>query len=457
LDSKMFGKLLWACLVLCQLNAVPGKIVVGMSADYPPFEFKQGEQIVGFDADLAKEIGKELGVEVELKDMAYSMLFNALDQGEIDLILSTVTISEERSKSFDFSIPYYFDTLAILHKSDQPISAANLKGKAIACQLGTSVMQAWLKSKSDDVKVVIMDAMVQMAESLKAGHFDGALMDATQAKEFVKNSQNLAFTIVGDAAEGSAVVLKKGSPLLAKVNAAISKSKENGTLKALENKWVGGNAHSAKHNLFTDLWFIAKGLPTTLSYSLFAMCIGGMLGVFWAVSRQLNFGVWAIAGTISVIRGTPFLLQLSFVYFSAPALLGIKLSVLVAGSLTLGINSAAYIAEILRSGLQSLPKGQFEACQALGISRWRSWKDIILPQVFCNVFPSLINEVVALTKETALVSVLGEMDVMRRAQTLAAETYNYFEPMCLAGLIYYLLIKTIEFIGKKLEQRWHHA
>ncbi|MCX7343256.1 MAG: ABC transporter permease subunit, partial [Proteobacteria bacterium] len=96
-------------------------------------------------------------------------------------------------------------------------------------------------------------------------------------------------------------------------------------------------------------------------------------------------------------------------------------------------------------------------CQALGISKWHTWKDIILPQVFRNVFPSLINEVVALTKETALVSVLGEMDIMRRAQALAAETYNYFEPMCLAGIIYYLLIKTIEFIGKKLEQRWHHA
>jgi polar amino acid transport system permease protein len=85
------------------------------------------------------------------------------------------------------------------------------------------------------------------------------------------------------------------------------------------------------------------------------------------------------------------------------------------------------------------------------------WKDIILPQVLRNVFPSLINEIVTLTKETALVSVLGEMDIIRRAQTLAAETYNYFEPMCLAGVIYYLLIKTIEFIGKTLEKRWHHA
>ena len=93
----------------------------------------------------------------------------------------------------------------------------------------------------------------------------------------------------------------------------------------------------------------------------------------------------------------------------------------------------------------------------MGISKWYSWKDIILPQVLRNVFPSLINEVVTLTKETALISVLGEMDILRRAQALAAETYDYFFPMCLAGLIYYVLIKTIEFVGKTIEKRWYHA
>lgn len=453
----MLVKFLWGCLVICQLIASPEKIIVGLSADYPPFEFKQGEEVVGFDVDLAKEIGKQLSVEIEFKDMAFAMLFKALDQGEIDIIISSVTASEKKSKNFDFSDPYFYDTWAILHKSNESFTKQNLDNKSIACQLGASGMQAWLKNQSKGVKIVLMDAMTQMAEAIKSGHIDGALMDATQCKEFVKNSKDLAFTVVGSTAMGTAVALKKESPMLGKINAAIAVLKKNGTLKNFENKWIDDNNQTVKRNVFSDLWFIAKGLPTTLSYSFFAMCIGAMLGIFWAVSRHLKFGSWLITGIISILRGTPFLLQLSFVYFSAPTLLGIKLSVLVAGSLTLGINSAAYLAEILRSGLQSLLKGQFEVCQALGVSKWHTWKDIILPQVFRNVFPSLINEVVALTKETALVSVLGEMDIMRLAQALAAETYNYFEPMCLAGIIYYLLIKTIEFIGKKLEQRWHHA
>jgi polar amino acid transport system substrate-binding protein len=455
----MWKIFLWAFLIVHQLNAAPGKITVGLSADYPPFEFKQGEEIVGFDVDLAKAIGKELGLEVEIKDMSFAMLFGALNAGEIDAIISSITINEENSKNYDFSAPYYFDTFAILHTAEKPVSKETLSGKSIACQMGTSGMQTWLKSQTSDAKIVLMDTMPQMAEALKAKHIDGALMDATQAKEFVKNSKNLSYTIVGNVSNGTGVVMKKGSPLKIQINTAIEVLKQKGILKNLESKWAEGNAEKQTHTVLNDFLFIAKGLPTTLTYSLLAIFLGGVLGVLFAISRHLNRGAinWAIISLISVIRGTPVLLQLSFVYFSAPTLIGVKLSVLTAGVLTLGINSAAYIAEILRSGLQSLPKGQFDAAQALGISKWHMWKDIILPQVLRNVFPSLINEIVTLTKETALVSVLGEMDIMRRAQTLAAETYNYFEPMCLAGVIYYLLIKTIEFIGKTLEKRWHHA
>ena len=448
-------KILWALLIVHQLCANPSEITVGLSADYPPFEFKQGEEIVGFDVDLAKAIAKELGANIEIKEMSFAALFNALNPGDIDLIISSATWSEEKSKKFDFSTPYFFDSLAILHKTGQSIESFN--EKSIACQLGTQGMQDWLKKEHPKAKIVLMDSMTQMAESVKAGHVEGAIMDATQTKEFVKNSKGLAYTAVGNTANGSCVVMKKGSKHLDAINNIINKFKSDGTLKALEKKWIDNSIQSTNHNLVNDFLFVVRGLPTTLAYSFLAIFFGGFLGVLMAVSRQLNHGTWAIASVVSVIRGTPVLLQLSFFYFAAPTLIGIKLSVLVAGVLTLSINSAAYIAEIFRSGLQSLPKGQFEACQALGISPFYTWKDIILPQVLRNVFPSLVNEIVTLTKETALVSVLGEMDVMRRAQALAAETYNYFEPMCLAGLIYYLLIKTIEFLGKILEKRWHHA
>lgn len=447
---------LWFALVCPQLVASPVKLIVGTSPDYPPFEFKQGEEVTGFDIDLINEVAKELGAEIQIKDMGFSALLNALKHDEIHLIISSVSSTEERKKTFDFSIPYYFDELVVLHKKDMPHTSDQLEGKTVACQMG-SAMHLWLIKNAPKSKILPMDLATQMAESLKIGHVDAVLIDGIQAKEFIKNAPELAYTVVGNSGEGCSVVLKKGSALLPKINNAITKLKNNGTIEQLEKKWIKEPAERLQHKLFDDFVFVARGLPTTLLYGFLSVFLGGILGIFFAVSRHLNFGTWLIQSLVSVIRGTPLLLQLGFIYFSLPSLIGVKLSVLAAGVLTLGLNSSCFMAEILRSGLQSLPKGQFEACQALGISNFHKWKDIILPQVIRNVFPSLMNEIVTITKETALISVLGEMDILRRAQTLAAETYDYFLPMTLAGIVYYLLVKSIEFIGSIIEKRWYHA
>ena len=131
----MLHKFLLLLFAVYQLMATPEKIIVGISADYPPFEFIKDGEIVGFDVDLSKEIGKQLGVKIEIKEMSFAALINAINPGDIDLIISSATWNEQKSKVFDFSAPYYFDTLAILHKSDSKID--NLNGKSIACQLGT--------------------------------------------------------------------------------------------------------------------------------------------------------------------------------------------------------------------------------------------------------------------------------------------------------------------------------
>jgi polar amino acid transport system permease protein len=143
---------------------------------------------------------------------------------------------------------------------------------------------------------------------------------------------------------------------------------------------------------------------------------------------------------------------LSFIYFIAPSILGFRLSFLWAGILAFGVNSSAYVAEILRSGIESLPKGQFEAAKTLEIPHFYMWRDIILPQVIVNIFPAMVNEVIALLKETALIAMIGGLDIMRRAQTVAAEQYEYLMPLCMAGVYYYGLILFIEFIGKKIEK-----
>jgi polar amino acid transport system permease protein len=173
--------------------------------------------------------------------------------------------------------------------------------------------------------------------------------------------------------------------------------------------------------------------------------------------RYNYIATFIINRLISILRGTPLILQLSFVYFAAPAIIGIKLTILVAGILTFGLNSSAYIAEILRAGIENLPKGQFEAAKTLEIPNFYMWKDIILPQVARNILPAFINEIISLLKETALIGTISGMDIMRMAQILGAEQFTYFMPLCIAGGYYYILVLLIEYIGKKFDKRDYYA
>lgn len=207
------------------------------------------------------------------------------------------------------------------------------------------------------------------------------------------------------------------------------------------------------NELMQTLLFIGEGSFLTLKLLSGGMFIGISLGTVLALLRYNGFSKRLINRFISVMRGTPLILQLSFIYFAAPNVMSIKPSILVAGILTFGLNSSAYIAEILRSGIESLPKGQFEAAATLQISTFYMWKDIIFPQVIKNVLPSLINEMIALLKETALIATIGGMDLMRKAQSVAAEQFTYFLPLCIAGCYYYGLVLLIEHVSKKIEQR----
>ena len=209
--------------------------------------------------------------------------------------------------------------------------------------------------------------------------------------------------------------------------------------------------------LSSHILFIGQGIFLTIKLLAGGLIIGIILGVFLSILRYNQIATSLINRWVSILRGTPLILQLSIVYFTMPGLIGIKLNVISAGILTFGLNSSAYIAEILRSGIESLPKGQFEAAKSLEISHYFMWKDIILPQVIRNIFPALINEVIALLKETALISTISGMDIMRMAQTLGAEKFTYFMPLCIAGAYYYTLVLLIEYLGKKIEKRGAYA
>ena len=213
-----------------------------ISAEYPPFEFIDQGKLQGFDIDLAKLIGKELGKEVTFVDMQFSAVLPTLQNGGADAAISTITVTPEREASFDFSDPYYTEYLASVYKTAQPITtAAQLKGQTVACQIGYS-MEIWLKQHVPDAHLFTLDSNNHLIESLKAGIVKVVLIDAMQAEVFAKKNPGLGYSIIAQSDSGYAIAFKKGYPLKAQINAALKALKANGELEMLQQKWLGGSA-----------------------------------------------------------------------------------------------------------------------------------------------------------------------------------------------------------------------
>lgn len=209
-----------------------------------------------------------------------------------------------------------------------------------------------------------------------------------------------------------------------------------------------------QYNWLESAKFIAEGIVLTAEYTLISVMLGFLLALLlaWVKLSHIKYLNKLTDIYVSIFRGTPLLVQLSIVYFGIPMLFAVQISGFVAGVIAFSMNSAAYLAEVIRAGIQAIDKGQFEAAHVLQIPRWQTWKDIILPQAIRHILPALMNELISLLKETALISTIGEADIMRRAQLVAAEQYTYLEPLLIAALYYYLMIWFLTTSAKRVER-----
>ncbi len=211
--------------------------------------------------------------------------------------------------------------------------------------------------------------------------------------------------------------------------------------------------------------FFIDGTKVTITISLCTLIFGFLLGMIIALGKiSRNKIVSFIASSyIEFLRGTPLLVQLYIIYFGLPTL-GIKFPYLgsipseyVASVVALSINSSAYIAEILRSGIQSIDKGQMEASRSLGLDYSTSMRLVIIPQALKNVLPALANEFIVLIKESSIVSIIGIQDLMYSADTVKGNTFLAFEPLLVAAMIYFVLTFTLSRIVSAIESNMQNS
>ncbi|MBM7604560.1 polar amino acid transport system permease protein [Metabacillus crassostreae] len=212
-------------------------------------------------------------------------------------------------------------------------------------------------------------------------------------------------------------------------------------------------------SIVPSLPFILEGVWVTLKIVVLSLLLGFAWGIILALCKisRIKPLMWFADAYTSIFRGTPLVLQLLIIYFGLPQILGFPIDPYPAAVAAFTLNSGAYISEIIRAGINAIDKGQQEAAMALGIPYSKMMKDIILPQAFKNILPALMNEFITLTKESAIVTVIGVQDIMRRAYQVGADSYNYFAPLLFAGLVYYLLVMVLTLLGKGIEGRMRRS
>lgn len=211
--------------------------------------------------------------------------------------------------------------------------------------------------------------------------------------------------------------------------------------------WDWGNAAAA-------FPLLLQGLVVTFEATILGSALAFVLGLILTLLRLsripvLSQAVWAF---VEFVRDTPLLVQLYFVFFALPPLVGFKLSALVTGVITLGVHYAAYTSDTYRAGIQGVPAGQWEAATALSLPRHRIWLSVVLPQAIRRSLPSLGNYLISMFKDTPMLLTIGVLEMVGQAKAAGAATYSYVEPYTIAGLLFLVLSYPSSLLVRRLER-----
>ncbi|MDP4083256.1 MAG: amino acid ABC transporter permease [Bacillota bacterium] len=206
----------------------------------------------------------------------------------------------------------------------------------------------------------------------------------------------------------------------------------------------------------TSLPILLQGLKVTLYIFVIAITLGFLLGLVVALLKLAPFKIlnWIAKIYVDAIRGTPFIVQLFFIYFGINSFHIISLNNTTAGIVTVAINAGAYFTEIIRAGIQSIDKGQTEAARSLGLTGSQTMRYVILPQAFRRMLPTITNQSIISLKDTSLLSVIGIADLTQQGQIQASATFEVFKIWLIVGVIYFIIIYLLSILANFVERRF---
>jgi His/Glu/Gln/Arg/opine family amino acid ABC transporter permease subunit len=209
--------------------------------------------------------------------------------------------------------------------------------------------------------------------------------------------------------------------------------------------------------LLKSLPFLLQGALATLQIAFVSMAIGVCGGIFIGILNcrkiRTKYSGYALNSFVWIVRGTPLFVQVLIVYYALPEIIGISLSPFTAGVIALGVNSTAYISEIVRGGINAIPEGQWEAAYVIGLKPWQTLQGIILPQMFTITLPSLTNELTALIKETSILMVIGVAELTKVSKDIVVRELDPMTIYLGAAALYLMMTSSVALLAKLTQKK----
>ncbi len=446
-----------------------GKLVIAIDPTYPPMEFEKDGQPFGFDIDFAREVARRLGVEAELLVMDWTGIIAGLNSRRYDVIISSMNITEERSREVAF-VPYMSSFQVFVcgqgGRGGAVKSEQDLADRVVTVQSNTtshSFVQALQKKGLPIRKILDTPNATDTFNALNAGQAEVIVTDESVGRYYAR--LNPAFVVTGRALEAQPIgiaVRKEDQDLQQALGKAVESLTADGTLHRISEEWFGGldQFSPPAKSFWRFSWDVViprilSGMGLTLLVTALSGFFGILLGLVLSLARIARGPVLSTLALayVTLFRGTPLLLQIFFIFYALPPLLGIRLGALTSGVMALSLNAAAYITEIFRAAIQSIDRGQSEAARALGMSYGLTMRRVILPQTFRRLIPPLVNELAALAKDSSLVSVLALHEMLYQTNRTAATYLRPWEVYLWAALGYLAIVLTLTTLAGRLEKR----
>lgn len=456
-----------------------GVLRVGTEGVYAPFSYHDPAtgQLVGYDVDVAKAVGEKLGVRVEFVETPWDSIFAALEANRFDVVANEVTITPERQAKYDLSQPYSVGEGVIVTRAgdDSITTLEDLRGKT-AAESATSNWSEIARKAGAEVEAV--EGFTQAITLLTQGRVDAVVNDSIAVYAYLAETGDTSVTIAGQVGEKSeqGFAARKDSGYLPELNRALDDLRADGTLADISQRYLKADAtgtaqgqapgqaggqeqapqvRSAWQLVLDNLWPLVKAaLTMTIPLTVISFAVGLVIALAVALARlSSNVVVSNVARFyVSLIRGTPLLVQLFIVFFALPEF-GVKIDPFPAAVIAFSLNVGGYAAEIIRSAILSVPKGQWEAAETIGLNRAGALRRIILPQATRVAVPPLSNTLISLVKDTSLASTILVTELLRQAQIVAAPTFEFFALYGTAAIYYWVICLVLSFGQARVEHR----